>query len=550
MLFRRKRWDVETDFLVVGSGAAGLTAALSAHDRRARVMVLEKTGRVGGATAVSGGVVWVPNNHHMAELGIADSKADARRYIERLAEGRSSDELIEVFVERAPEMLRYVEAHTPLRFSAIASYPDYHPEFAGGRAGGRSLEAGLFDTRSLGPWAAKLRKSAVFGMTAMTVAEAIEWKVFSRPLGLPFQTLAQRFKQGLVSSGGALVAGLLKACLERGIEPQLHTAGRELLLEDGAVVGLRACQGEGAEKRELLIRAHKGVLLASGGFEWSRELAARFLGGPLTHPNSPPSNEGDGLRMAMAVGADLGNMSEAWWSPSLVVPGEEYDGRPLSRGDFAIRSMPHSIIVNRRGQRFVNEAANYNDMMKAFFAFDPVAYERPNLPAWLILDQSYRDKYALLTYLPNMLPPDWLPQAATLEELAAKVGIDAAGLLATVQRVNGFAAVGKDADFQRGDSLYDRFYGDPEQGPNPNLGALEKPPFYALAVHPGAIGTKGGPRVNRHGQVLHVEGRPLAGLYAAGNAMAGITGPGYPGAGSTIGVAMTFGFIAGEHAAT
>ncbi len=542
MLFRRNRWDLETDFLIVGSGAAGLTAAIVAKDRGLRVTVIEKADRLGGATAVSGGVVWIPNNHHMSAAGIADSKDDARRYIARLADGRSSDELIDVFVERGPEMLRYMEAHTPLRFSAIAGYPDYHPEFPGGRPGGRSLEVDLFDPQLLGPWAKKLRRSAVFGMAIMTVTEAIEWRVFSRPAQLPFTTLAKRYKQGLLSSGGALCGGLLQACINRGIEPLVLTAARELVVEEGAVIGLKAT----APNKELSIRAHKGVLLASGGFEWSPELAARFLSGPLSHPNSPPANEGDGLRMAMAVGADLGNMSEAWWCPSLVIPGEEYDGRQLSRGDFAIRSMPHSIIVNRRGQRFVNEAHNYNDMMKAFFAFDPVAYERTNLPAWLILDQNYRDKYALLTAIPGMPTPDFIPQAETLAELAQKVGIDPQGLAATVERVNGFARAGVDSDFRRGESVYDHFYGDPEHQPNPNLGVLEKPPFFALQVHPGAIGTKGGPRVNRHAQVLRTDGRPITGLYAAGNAMAGITGPGYPGAGSTIAMAMTFGYIAGE----
>jgi succinate dehydrogenase/fumarate reductase flavoprotein subunit len=556
MLFRRKRWDIETDLVIVGSGAAGLTAAITAHDCGIRVTLLEKADRVGGATAVSGGVVWIPNNHHMPEVGVSDSAESARRYILRLADGRSSDELIGAFIDAGPRMLRYIEEQTPLRFKAIAGYPDYHPEFDGGLAGGRSLEVALFDTHTLGDFAAKLRKSAVFGMAIMTVSEALEWKVFSRPLELPYGLLAKRYKQGLVSSGGALCGGLLRACLDRGIEPMLLTAGRELLVEDGAVLGLVAerrstARGTSAEpaEAELRIRAHRGVLLASGGFEWSPELAARFLSGPLTHPNSPPANEGDGLRMAMAVGADLGNMSEAWWCPSVVVPGEEYDGRQLNRGDFAIRSMPHSIIVNRSGRRFVNEAHNYNDMMKAFFAFEPVAYERPNLPAWLILDQNYRDKYALLTYLPNMPIPDFVPQAGSLQELGEQLGIDSPGLLCTVLRFNEFARQGIDRDFRRGESIYDHVYGDPEHQPNPNLGVIEKPPFYALPVHVGAIGTKGGPRVNRHGQVLRVDGQPIAGLYAAGNAMAAMTGPGYPGAGSTIAAAMTFGYLAAEHAA-
>jgi succinate dehydrogenase/fumarate reductase flavoprotein subunit len=489
----------------------------------------------------------------MRSAGISDSRAEALTYIKRLADGRSDETLIETFVDEAPQMLEFIEQATPLKFAALPKYPDYHPEFEGAKPGGRSLDPGLFDTKLLGAWKDKLRRSPVFGMTAMSVTEATEWGVFAKPRALPFKLLGQRFSEGLVCYGGALVAGLLRATLDRGIEPMLATSAKELLVEDGRVVGLRVESRGGpdgkGEAKELIIAAKKGVILASGGFEWSKELVARFLGGQLTHPNSPPTNEGDGLKMAMALGADLGNMNEAWWCPSIDIPKEEYDGTQLHRGDFAIRSLPHSILVNRAGKRFVNEAHNYNDMMKPFFTFDPVAYERPNLPAWLVLDAQFVERYALLTVIPGMPVPEWIPRAATLRELAAKIGVDADGLEATVKRFNMFARDGVDGDFQRGTSLYDHFYGDPEHKPNPNLGVLEKAPFYALQVHPGAIGTKGGTRVDARAQVLHVRGEPIAGLYAAGNVMAGITGPGYPGAGSTIGTAMTFGYIAGRAAA-
>jgi succinate dehydrogenase/fumarate reductase flavoprotein subunit len=463
----------------------------------------------------------------------------------RLADGRSDEHLIERYLDEAPAMAKFVEECTPVTFTSLVRYPDYHPEFEGAKPGGRSLEAGLFDTNKLGAWKDKLRRSPVFGMTAMSVSEATEWGVFARPLKLPFKLLGKRFTEGLVCYGGALVGGLLKGLLDKGIEPVVSTAARELMIEEGRVVGLKAEQAG----KEILIAARKGVILASGGFEWSRQLTAQFLGGQLTHPNSPPGNEGDGLKMAMAAGADLANMSEAWWCPSVVIPGEEYDGRQLNRGDFAIRSLPHSIIVNRKGQRFVNEAHNYNDMMKPFFSFDPVSYERPNLPAWLILDHSFVESYALVTSMPGMPVPEWITRADTLAELAGKIGVDAEGLAATVARFNQFAVDGVDRDFQRGSSLYDHFYGDPDHRPNPNLGPIAKAPFYALQVHPGAIGTKGGARVDGHAQVLHVSGQTIPGLYAAGNVMAGISGPGYPGAGMTIGAAMTFGYLAGRHAA-
>jgi succinate dehydrogenase/fumarate reductase flavoprotein subunit len=547
MFFKsRKRYQLEVDVLVIGTGGAGMTAALAAHDAGAKVAIIEKSPKVGGTTAVSGGVLWVPNNHHMPEVNIADSRAEALTYTRRLADGRSDDRLIETFLDTAPAVIRYLEEKTGLRFKALARYPDYHPEFEGGKPGGRSLDPGLFDTNTLGAWKDKLRKSPIFGMTAMSVAEATEWGVFSKPTSLPYKLLGERYAKGLVCYGGALTGGLLKALLDRGVEPLLEVAAKELLTDDdGRVIGLR---GEKAGQ-EYSIRAKKGMILASGGFEWNKGLNARFLGGELTHPNSPPTNDGDGLTMAMALGADLGNMSEAWWCPSVQVPGEEYDGKQLNRGDFAIRSLPHSIIVNKRGQRFVNEAQNYNDLMKPFFTVDPQRYERANLPAYLVLDQAFRDRYMLLTLMPGGKTPSWLPMADSLPALAKKIGVDEAGLLATVERFNAFAREGKDRDFQRGDSLYDHFYGDPDNQPNPNLGTIEKPPFYALQVFPGSIGTKGGPRVNEQGEVQKAGGGTIKGLYCAGNVMAGVTGPGYPGAGSTIGTGMTFGYLAGRHAA-
>ena len=544
MFFKKgQRWDLETDLLVIGSGGAGLTGAIVAHDRGAKVLVLEKSGKVGGTTAVSGGVLWIPNNHHMPEVDIDDSREDALTYMKRLSDGRSDEALIEAYIDTAPQMIRYLEDKTPLQFSSLKRYPDYHPEFEGGRPGGRSLDPGLFNTHELGEWADRLRRSPVFGPVPMTVGEATDWGVFSKPLSLPYAKLAQRYKDGLVCYGGALMGPLLAACLERGIEPRLETPAHSLVVEDGRVLGAEAESPGGS----LRIKARKGVLLASGGFEWNKEICAAFLGGPLTHPNSPPFNDGDGLKMAMGVGAKLANMNEAWWCPSVVIPGEEYEQRQLNRGDFAIRSMPHSIMVNRKGQRFVNEAHNYNDMAKAFSVFDPVDYERTNLPCWLVFDQNYLEKYALITVVPGMPAPEWISTAPTLEALADQLGIDPVGLKGSVERFNQFARDGVDQDFRRGESLYDHFYGDPEHQPNPNLGVIEKGPFFALEVHPGAIGTKGGPVVNSNAQVLNISNEVVEGLYAAGNVMAGITGPGYPGAGSTIGTAMTWGYIAGLH---
>jgi hypothetical protein len=249
--------------------------------------------------------------------------------------------------------------------------------------------------------------------------------------------------------------------------------------------------------------------------------------------------------MAMEIGADLGNMTEAWWFPVVADPAESYDGRPLARLCFAERIAPHTMLVNRRGRRFVNESANYNDMSKAFHTFDPNDYGLANLPCWAVLDGQHRERYALGTSLPGTPDPGWVTRAATPAELAVKVGIDPEGLVAELARFNEFARAGKDPDFGRGESAYDRYLGD-RDAPHPNLGTIEKPPFYAVPIHLGALGTKGGPRIDVRGRVLDVRERPIPGLYGAGNVVAGLSGPGYYGAGTTLAIAVTEGFVCGE----
>ncbi len=539
-------WDRETDVVVMGTGAGGLLAALAAHHEGASVVVLEKSAAVGGTTAVSGGVIWIPCNHHMAEVGCSDSREDALSYMLRIADGKGDPAMLERYLDVGPEMVRWVEANTSVRFTSIPTYPDYHPELPGGRTGGRSLDNGLFDTTVLGEWQPKLRKNPTTGKVPIAIPEAMEWGVFWNPFGLPYKVVSERAKQGIVHGGAGLCGKLLRALLDRGVEPWLETPGEELVVDaSGAVVGIVARGTEGPVR----IRAKKGVILASGGFEWHEQLRRDFLAPELRHPVSPPHNTGDALRMAMALGVELGAMNECWWTPAVDIPGELYDGTQLHRCEFSVRCLPHSIIVNARGKRFTNEAGNYNDMTKPFFDHDSVRYERANLPAFLVVDQQYLEKYVLVSAVNGRPIPDYITQADTLEGLAEKVGIDPKGLAATVARFNGFVASGVDEDFGRGWSAFDRFYGDPRSTPNPNLGTLAKAPFYALPIHPGAMGTKGGPRTTTEGAVKRVGGAPVPGLYAIGNAAASPAGHGYPGAGITIGAAMVFGWLAGRHAA-
>jgi succinate dehydrogenase/fumarate reductase flavoprotein subunit len=274
-------------------------------------------------------------------------------------------------------------------------------------------------------------------------------------------------------------------------------------------------------------------------------MCAHFLRGPLTAPATPPWNTGDGILMGMDVGANLGSMNEAAWFPVIRIPGEEYDGRAVARLIVEERSRPGSIIVNRSGRRFVNEATSYNEIARAFHVFDPASYASANLPAWLVFDDGYRRRYSVATVMPGQPVPPWMTAADTLATLAGKLGIDGAALEATVHRFNAQASEGRDPDFGRGESAHDRFNGDVDHRPNPCLGPLTAPPFHAVELLPGSVSTKGGLLGDAQARVLGVDDDPIPGLYACGNAMASAVGIGYPGAGGMLGPGMTFGYIAG-----
>jgi succinate dehydrogenase/fumarate reductase flavoprotein subunit len=531
-------WDLEADVVVVGSGGAGLTAAILAHDHGARAVVLERSDKVGGTTAVSGGGAWVPLNHHMAETGASDSREEALAYCKTLTAGRAPDELVETFVDTAHVMARYLEEHTPLCFQPW-SMPDYHLGVAGAKRGGRSLEPSPFDKRQLGEWAAKLRPAPLFPAPLTLQETTFTYQATVRPQNVPGDVVKERVAQGLLTSGAALVAALLKGCLDRGIDIVLEARGRELAMEDGCVVGLRAERA----RAEVAVKANGGVVLASGGFEWSERLKSQFLPGPVSHPNSPPFNEGDGLIMAIEAGAALANMTEVWGSPVGAIPDERYEGRQLSRLVVPERACPHSILVNRSGQRFVNEGATYNELGRAFNDIDPNTNGYANLPCWAIFDAQYREKYPALTLLPGQPDPDWLLRDDTIEGLAHSIGADPAALRATVDRWNAFVTEGVDRDFERHRSPMDI------AAPHASMGTIEQPPFYALPVYQGTLGTKGGPQTNAKGQVLNVRGAAIPGLYAAGNVMASVAGPAYYGGGAPIALAMTWGYICGINAA-
>lgn len=528
---------METDVVIVGSGAAGLTAALVAAAEGLDVVVLEKTSVVGGTSAVSGGSIWAPLNRYLTEAGDEDDRDAALEYLRCSTLGDVDESLLTAFLDAVNPMLDTVVEHSGISFEVNLDHPDYQPELPGARLGGRTIQGDLFDTNLLGDFKTKLR--AAHSGVPVTRLEVAEWGQDTLD-NWDWATIAERVTKGIVGMGGALVGRLLYGCLQLGVTVLVdHPATRLISGSDGRAAGVVAVHdGEDVE-----VHARRGVVLASGGYEWNKRLVTQFLGKPMNAPASPPANTGDGLVMAMDAGAALGNMGEAWWSPTIHVKGDTYDGAPLFRPTSSLRSLPGGIVVNRKGQRFVDEAMNYNDMGKALISFDPQAYQYANLPCWLVFDQRFRDSYSVATCTPETPRPEWMFTAETLPELAEQIGVDPSGLVDQVERYNESAARGVDPEFHRGESAYDQYRGDPAVEPHRNLRPLEDGPYYAVELELGSLGTKGGPVTDVNGNVQRALGGPIPGLYSCGNAAASPFGAGYPGAGATLGVGMAFGYL-------
>lgn len=543
--------DSSKKVVIVGSGSAALTAAIAAKEAGLDPLILESTDRLGGSSAMSGGGLWIPNNPLMLNAGVPDSYADARMYMDRVIGDvgpASSPERRDTFLREGPRMVEWL-TRLGFRFSYTPGYADYYPELAGGSVKGRSIEPDFFDLKKLGEWKDKLNIQMAIPLHTLDAAQiSLSFRSLSAFLHtanvIGIRTIGSALVgKKLAGLGGALIGQLLYLVLQRSIPIWLNSPVVELITENGAVTGVIV------EKEGQRITVHaRAVILAAGGFARNNEMRQKYHPHPIT-TDWTVATDGD-LGVPIQAGIDIGAatalMDDAWWGPVFI------DSKDKSQFMLWERSAPYGIIVDSSGKRFMNESASYVDC-------GHWQYERnqqvPAIPAFLIADARHRKFYPFGMLLPGQTPKEayesgFIVKADSIAELARACGIDAGTLEQTVQRFNQFAASGKDLDFQRGDSAYDRVYSDPRVKPNPNLGEITQPPFFAVRVWPGDLGTKGGLLTDENARVLRADGSPIPGLYAAGNNSASVMGRTYPGPGSTIGPAMVFGMLAGRHAAS
>ncbi len=540
----------EFDFVIVGSGGGSVPAALVMHEQGKRVLIVEKLDKIGGSSAFSGGVIWIPDNDHLNAGGGEDSHQRSRTYLDGLIGDvgpASSPARRDAFIRNGAEMVRFLERQG-MKF-LHAHWPDYYDSRPGGIAQGRSLCAPLFDINELGEWKDRL---ASFPLTADMPIESRDavhiflmkstWRgklmVAKAALRMAQKKL---FGKALRGSGNALQGRLFQIALRRNIPIWTESPVKDFIVSGGKVTGV-VVERDG---RTIEVGARLGVLINAGGF--SRNLAMREKYQPK--PTSvdwtvvTPGDTGEMIEAAMRLGAATDLMDEAWWLPSSFMP----DGTFMSFHVPNDTGKPHCIAVDAKGRRFVNESCSYMEFGQRMYAAGAV-------PAWAVFDSNHRRKYPWGMALPGKPPKEllesgYLKRFDRLEDLARGCGIDPAGLVATVERFNAFAKSGVDADFHRGESAYNNYYGDPTVKPNPNLAPIEKAPFYAVALYPGDVGTSGGILADEFARALRPDGSVIEGLYVTGNSSAAVMGRSYPGAGASIGPSMTFGYIAARHAA-
>lgn len=546
-------WDYEYDLVVVGSGASGFSAAITGKREGLKTVLIEKEQYFGGASALSGGGVWIPNNRYLKEAGVQDSFKDAKTYLDETVRDKTSDEMKETYLRRGVEMLDYMhDTSEHIRFSYAKDYSDYYPQLKGGKGKGRSIEPPVFNLNKLGDWRKLMKPPAMdtkgFVMTGQDFRHVNmitrTWKGKARSLTLGWRLVQYLiFRTRYSSLGQALIGRLALAYKELEGELWLNSPFVDLVVEDGAVVGIKIMK----DGKEANVKANKGVIFASGGFSRKQEYREKYLPAPTDQAwtSSPEGQTGDLLSPALRLDAKLGFMDKVWGAPSII----DHTGTPFFL--VADRAIPSMIITDQDGNRYINEPTPYHEFVDKMYEH----HERTGgkaIHSWIILDHKAKKRHLFAGLFPGQDFPkayydhDVVLKSDTIAGLEEKMNIPTGNLVQTVERFNGFAKTGKDLDFNRGETAHDRYYGDPTLD-NPNLDAIDKAPFYALKVYPGDIGTKGGVVIDQYARVLKEDGIPIEGLYACGNCSAAVMGESYPGPGATIGPGMTFGYIAALH---
>jgi 3-oxosteroid 1-dehydrogenase len=539
-------WDDEADFVIIGSGGGSMAAALFFASIGRRPLILEKTDKIGGSTAMSGGVLWIPNHPLQKAAGVADSLDAGRRYLNAAvgddAGPGASPARKEAFLKAGPPMIEFLQGQG-MKFVRAEGWSDYYDELDGGCPRSRSLAAPMLDARDMGALFDKLRMGPM--AMPLPVEETRNITLATRTLPGMIQGAkmllrmrrAARTGKPMLSYGGSLQGRMLMLAHAKGVPIRTETGVVELVEEEGRVIGVVA---ETAGRRQR-IHARDGVLINAGGF--SHNGAMRRAHGPqpasTEWTNANPGDTGEMIEIARAHGAAIDLMDQAWWVPATLPP----DGQVFMH--VTDLSKPHCIVVDGRGKRIMNESQSYMANGQALYA--------AGVPAWVVMDSRHRKRYAWGTQAPGNTPASWeasgfMLTAPTIADLAGKMGLDPAALSAEVARFNGFARTGKDLDFHRGERAYDAWYGDPTVKPNPNLGEIAKPPFLAFRMYPGDVGTAGGLVTDEHGRVVREDGSAIEGLYATGNSTASVMGRCYPGAGASIGASFVFAWLAAHHA--
>jgi 3-oxosteroid 1-dehydrogenase len=564
-------WNESYDLVIVGSGGGSMCAALVAKTLGKTTLIIEKQPLVGGSTGFSGGVWWVPDNPVMKRAGVADDPQKARQYLDATVTYQgpgTSPARRAAFLGAGPRMVDFLERQG-MKFVYADGWSDYYDDRPGGEPRGRSLLAELFDMRQLGEWEPRLSRYKGFGlpvpsdqfMDLMLVKRT--WRGKLRALQLALRVLKGKLTgQRLAGAGAAIQGRMLQLALREKLPIWIDTPVTQLVTEGDP--GCERVTGVVATRngRAVRVQARAGVLMNTGGFSRNAAMRERYQPRPSSAQwtNANPGDTGEVLELALGLGAAVDCMDEAWWVVTSLTPdgkpprpgGYAEDGTPLPFMHHLDLSLPYSIMVDQLGERFCDEAGAYMEIGQRMYHRQQETGRA--VPSWVIMDRRQRAYYPWGNAQPGQVPPEWLDsgylvKAETLDELVAKTGIDQAGLARTIARFNGFCKTGVDSDFGRGSRAFDRCHGDPTVKPNPNLGAIEQPPFYAVRMYPGDVGTAGGVVTDEHARVLRSDGSVIAGLYATGNCTASVLGRCYPGAGASIGASFTFGFIAAHHAA-